>query len=105
MEKVLIKDDNGVSVPLLRLGATPVILTSATGASVASAAVISATNDTICRFTSSVDCHITTAASPTATTSHVRLWANQVEYFIVPLGHKIAYLADTGGVLNVIAQS
>jgi len=104
MDKVLIKDQNGVSVPLLRLGATPVILTSADGSSVASASAISATADIICRFTSSADCFITTAASPTATTSHVRLWANQTEYFIVPKGHKVAYLAATASVLNIVPQ-
>jgi len=82
-------DDNGTPTPLLKLGGTTVVVTS-TGASAASAAAISATEDIICRISASADCFITSAASPTATTSDIPLWAKTTEYFIIPKGHKVA---------------
>jgi hypothetical protein len=99
MSNILHLDDNGNPLPLLRTDGTVVIVTS-TGASAASAAVIDANEDCICRITASADCHMTTGADPTATTSHIRLWANQVEYFIIPKGHKIAIVgASTVNIL------
>jgi len=101
MSNILHLDDNGNPLPLLRTGGTPVILTS-TGASAATAAAISTTQDTICRLTASADCHMTTGTGPTATTSHIRLWANQVEYFIIPMNHKIAIVG--AATLNITPQ-
>jgi len=100
--KPLPLDDNGNPQPLIRLGATPIIVTSS-GASAASAAVISATEDTPCMIQASADCHIWSAADPTATTSHVRLWAKVPYYFIVPSGHKIAVVGAS--TINILPQS
>jgi len=102
MDAKLHLDPNGNPVPLIRTGATPVIVTSA-GASAASENAISSTDDVICRITASADCHIWTAEDPTATTSHIRLWANQVEYFIIPKGHKLAVVGAS--TVNILPQS
>jgi len=101
MSSILNLDENGTPMPLMRFGGTPVIVTSS-GASAASAAVISSTGDTICRITASADCHITTGADPTATTSHVRFWAKQVEYWIIPKNHKLAVVGES--TVNITPQ-
>jgi len=102
MDKVLPLDDNGNAYPLIRLGATPIIVTS-TGASAATAAVIHATQDTPCRITASADCHIWTAADPTATTSHIRVWAKTYLDFIIPAGHKLAVVGAS--TVTILPQS
>jgi hypothetical protein len=94
MEKVLLKDANGESVPVFSPGAT--IKISPAGVSVASA-VVNATDNQLIRVVATAAMNITVGAAPTATTSDMYLPAACVEYYIIPANTKVAAIG-TGDV-------
>jgi hypothetical protein len=95
MEKVLLKDANGESVPVFSPGAT--IKISPAGGSVASAAVVNATDNQLIRVVATAAMNITVGAAPTATASDMYLPAACVEYYIIPANTKVAAIG-TGDV-------
>ena len=90
-------DQNANPLPLFILGNNTVQNVDGTAASAASN-VIDANDYQTVRITVSADCHITSGAAPTATTDHIRMWANQTAEFCVVPGHKIAVL---GAIANI----
>jgi hypothetical protein len=94
MNKVLIKDANGESVPAFCPGAT--IKLVLTGASVASA-VVNATDNQLIRVVATAAMNITVGSAPTATNSDMYLPAACVEYYIIPANTKVAAIG-TGDV-------
>lgn len=81
-----------------------IILTQTVSVSGTSAAVTNAfgSGTTVIRIVSTTDCHIRFGDSPTATTSHMLLPANVVEYFAVSPGVKVAAIQrSTSGTLFV----
>lgn len=63
------------------------------GSSAASAAFNALTG--IVRLVSDATCSIVVGPNPTATTTSLRLFANQPEYFSVKPGNKIAVISNT----------
>lgn len=96
-DNTLPKDKNNEIKPLFILGNNTVQNVDGTSASAASA-VIDADNYQTVMITASLDCHIITGTDPTATTSHIRLWANERIFFEITPGHKIAVL---GAIANI----
>lgn len=94
MNKVLIKDANGESVPAFCPGAT--IKLVLTGASVASA-VVNATDNQLIRITTDAAVHLAFSADPTATTTGMYLPAGAIDYLVIPAGFKVAAIG-TGNV-------
>lgn len=78
---------------------TQVVSVSSTSAAIGTA-FASAT--TVIRMVSTTDCHIRFGDTPTATSSHMLLPANVVEYFRVTPGVKVAAIQrSVGGTLYV----
>lgn len=78
---------------------TQTITTSGTSAATSSAV---ATSTRLVRIVATKDVHITFASAPTATTSSPFLPANQVEYFKITGGHKVAAIQNSeAGVVYV----
>tara|TARA_R100000664_G_C2759750_1_gene149853 strand:- start:4815 stop:5129 length:315 start_codon:yes stop_codon:yes gene_type:complete len=86
-------------IQVLPLGTTQTISVASGSAANSSAFAV---GTTVVRVVSTTDCHIIFAASPTATTSTAYLPANQVEYFKVNAGEKVAAIrANADGTLYV----
>tara|TARA_R100001443_G_scaffold1750_2_gene6107 strand:+ start:2168 stop:2482 length:315 start_codon:yes stop_codon:yes gene_type:complete len=79
-------------IQVLPLGTTQTISVASSSAAISSAFAV---GTTVVRVVSTTDCHIIFAVSPTATTSTAYLPANQVEYFKVNAGEKVAAIRAT----------
>lgn len=90
MKGLLRLDPNGNPIPAITLGGTT-LTADGTSASAATA-VVNATDDQLVWITVSADCYVTTGPTPTATSSHVRMWANERVACIVRKGDKVACL-------------
>jgi hypothetical protein len=73
-------------------GTTQTITTSGSSAAISTAF---ATGTTVVRIVATADIHLKFATSPTATTSDPFLPANQVEYFKVTAGEKVAAIQNS----------
>lgn len=85
-----------------------IITTQTVSVSGTSAAVTNAfgAGTTVIRIVSTTDCHIRFGDAPTATTNHMLLPANVVEYFAVSPGVKVAAVQRfAGGTLYVTEMS
>ena len=95
IDEVLLKDANGVSIPVFCPGATVKI--SPNGASAATSAVINATDYQLVRIVATAAMNIAVAAAPIATATDMYLPAAMVDYLIIPKACKIAAIG-TGDV-------
>ena len=87
------------TIQALGVGTTQTITTSGTSAAISTAF---AAGTTVIRVVATEDVHVAFAASPTATTSDAFLPSNQVEYFKVTAGEKIAAIQNsTAGTVYV----
>jgi|GEM_PF-1073883 len=97
-ERNYANQNTGIDVQALKAGTVSTVSVSSSSAQ--SSAHAATTN--VIRLVSTTDCHIAFAASPTATTSSMYLPANQVEYFLVTGGEKVAAIrASADGTLYV----
>lgn len=89
------RDNNNNLVPIAMMPALAA-QTVAVGAASAASAAFQA-NTGMVRLISDVTCSVAFAASPTATTSNMRLAADSPEYFSVPVGSslKVAVIQNT----------
>ena len=84
----------------LRPGTIQKITMAGTAASIASSAFGSQTE--YVRIASSADFHIIFGGSPTATTSHIFIPADQPEIFKVSPGEKVAALGAANAVISIV---
>lgn len=87
-------DENGKSVPCLKIGTTEII----DGTSASAQSTTTFTANTVIRVVSDSAVNLAVGANPTATSSTLLLPANTVEYFRISAGQEIAVL---GGSLNL----
>ena len=80
-------DDNGGSIPL---GREPAITTQVVTFTTSTASNEFAANTKLVRIISDTDCHLLFGSSPTATTNHQFLPANQEAWRMVTGGMKVA---------------
>jgi len=80
------------TIQALAPGTTQTVSTASSSAATSNAF---ASGTTVVRIIATEDCNIVFAASPTATTSSTFLPANQVEYFKVTAGDKVAAIQNS----------
>ena len=91
--ELLAIDDGGKPVQVLGIGTAQMVTYTATNAD--TSAFVETVGTVVIRVGCTSDCHmICDSATPTATTSHMMLFAGAAEYFKVPAGNLCSFVRD-----------